>query len=83
MKRYSNETQRYLDDARDVLNRVSNERGLKVKLFDTAIFDRVGMKRAIRKAYRLTSRLNFRVCGRRFKRSFENPICRNKTSFTN
>jgi chromosome partitioning protein len=47
LKRYSNETQRYLDDARDVLNRVSNERGLTVKLFDTAIFDRVGMKRAI------------------------------------
>jgi len=46
-KRYSNETQRYLDDARDVLNRVSTERGLTVKLFDTAIFDRVGMKRAI------------------------------------
>jgi chromosome partitioning protein len=47
LKRYSNETQRYLDDARDVLNRESSARGLTVKLFDTAIFDRVGMKRAI------------------------------------
>lgn len=47
MKRYSNETQRYLDDARDVLSRVSKEKKLKVKLFDSAIFDRVGMKRAI------------------------------------
>lgn len=47
IKRYSNETQRYLDDARDVLNRVSREKELKVKLFDSAIFDKVGMKRAI------------------------------------
>jgi len=47
IKRYSNETQRYLDDARDVLGRVSKEKKLKVRLFDTAIFDRVGMKRAI------------------------------------
>lgn len=46
-KRFSNETQRYLDDANDVLNHVTSELGLKVKLFDTAIFDRVGMKRAI------------------------------------
>jgi len=47
VKRFSNETQRYLDDAADVLARVSKDRGLHVKLFDTAIFDRVGMKRAI------------------------------------
>jgi chromosome partitioning protein len=47
LKRYSNETQRYLDDASYVLNRVSAERGLKVKLFESPIFDRVGMKRAI------------------------------------
>lgn len=46
-KRYSSETQRYLGDAKEVLDRVSTARGLKVKLFDTAIFDRVGMKRAI------------------------------------
>jgi chromosome partitioning protein len=46
-KRYSNETQRYLDDAADVLEHMSVERGLKVRLFDQAIFDRVGMKRAI------------------------------------
>jgi len=47
VKRFSNETQRYLGDAADVLSRVAKERGLHVKLFDTAIFDRVGMKRAI------------------------------------
>jgi chromosome partitioning protein len=46
-KRYSNETQRYLDDTRDILSRVAKAQGLKVKLLDTAIFDRVGMKRAI------------------------------------
>ena len=46
-KRYSNETQRYLDDTAEVLDIVSSNLGLKVKLFDTAIFDRVGMKRAI------------------------------------
>jgi chromosome partitioning protein len=47
LKKYSNETQRYLDDASYVLNQVSKERGLKVKLFESPIFDRVGMKRAI------------------------------------
>ena len=47
VKRFSNETQRYLDDASDVLDRVASSRGLDVRLFDTAIFDRVGMKRAI------------------------------------
>lgn len=47
IKRFSNETQRYLGDAGDVLHHVSEELGLKVKLFDTAIFDRVGIKRAI------------------------------------
>lgn len=47
VKRYSNETQRYLDDADDVLEHVAAEKGLKVRLFNQAIFDRVGMKRAI------------------------------------
>jgi len=47
LKRYSNETQRYLDDAAEVLAHVAKDKGLKVKLFDTAILDRVGMKRAI------------------------------------
>lgn len=46
-KRFSNETQRYLDDARLVLRRVASENGLETRLFDTAIFDKVGMKRAI------------------------------------
>lgn len=47
LKKYSNETQRYFDDAADVLKKVSQERGLKVRLFGSPIFDRVGMKRAI------------------------------------
>jgi len=47
LKKYSNETQRYLDDAAYVLNRVASERGLKVKLFESPIFDKVGMKRAV------------------------------------
>jgi chromosome partitioning protein len=47
VKRFSNETQRYLDDAKFVLNKVATANGLNARLFDTAIFDRVGMKRAI------------------------------------
>ena len=47
VKRFSNETQRYLDDARLVLKRVATANGLQARLFDTAVFDRVGMKRAI------------------------------------
>lgn len=47
LKRFSNETQRYLNDAEDVLRHVESETGLDVRLFETAIFDRVGMKRAI------------------------------------
>jgi chromosome partitioning protein len=47
VKKYSNETQRYLDDAAEVLAHVSGDRGLTVRLFDQAIFDKVGMKRAI------------------------------------
>jgi len=38
---------RYLDDANLVLTRVATEEGLEVRLFDTAIFDYVRMKRAI------------------------------------
>lgn len=47
IKKFSNETQRYLDDAEDVLARIRKEKGLKVKLFKTAIFDKVGLKRAV------------------------------------
>ena len=47
VKRFSNETQRYLNDASEVLDRVAAEVGLKVKLFDSPVFDKVGMKRAI------------------------------------
>jgi chromosome partitioning protein len=46
-KRFSNETQRYLHDARLVLKQVATANGLEARLFDTAIFDKVGMKRAI------------------------------------
>ena len=59
LKRYSNETQRYLGDAADVLSRVSEEQGLKVRLFDTAIFDRVGMKRAIQEGLPTDFRAQF------------------------
>ena len=47
VKRFSNETQRYLNDARDVVNAVVQSQDLKAKLFNTAIFDRTGIKRAI------------------------------------
>ena len=47
VKRFSNETRRYLDDAKLVLSKVATANGLKARLFDTAIFDFVRMKRAI------------------------------------
>lgn len=47
MKRFSNETQRYLGDAAEVLHHASAELGLKVRLLETAVLDRVAMKRAI------------------------------------
>ena len=59
VKLYSNETQRYLDDAKDVLNSVSREVGLKVKLFDTAIYDKVGMKRAIQEGLPIDFQVQF------------------------
>ena len=46
-KKYSNETQRYLDDAKEVVAAASGTNNLKARLFNTAIFDRVGIKRAI------------------------------------
>jgi len=46
-RRYSNETQRYLEDAQDVLNSIAQSQQLKARLFDTTIPDRVGIKRAI------------------------------------
>ena len=61
VKRFSNETQRYLDDAGDVLARVARYRGLHVKLFDTAIFDRVGMKRAIQEGMPADFRSQFQA----------------------
>jgi chromosome partitioning protein len=73
IKRFSNETQRYLDDARDVLNRVSNERGLTVKLFDTAIFDRVGMKRAIQEGMPTDFGVQFQNLWKEIQAFIENP----------
>jgi len=46
-RRYSNETQRYLEDAGDVLTSISKRQELRARLFDTTIPDRVGIKRAI------------------------------------
>jgi len=43
----SNETQRYLEDAEDVLKSITERQQLKAKLFETTIPDRVGIKRAI------------------------------------
>lgn len=59
MKRYSNETQRYLDDASDVLDKVGSKYKLNARLFDTAILDRVGMKRAIQEGMPSESRSQF------------------------
>lgn len=50
LKKYSNETQRYLEDAGDVLDQVHRETGLEVKLFNTAIMEKVGLKRAIQES---------------------------------
>ena len=50
VKQYSNETQRYLDDAADVLDQVNRDTGLEVKLFNTAIMEKVGLKRAIQES---------------------------------
>lgn len=61
VKRYSNETQRYLDDAAEVLQRVAKDQGLHVKLFDTAIFDRVAMKRAIQEGMPADFRAQFQA----------------------
>jgi chromosome partitioning protein len=46
-KQYSNETQRYLDDAGEVVTTVARDNGLNARLLKRAIFDRVGIKRAI------------------------------------
>jgi len=46
-KTYSNETQRYIDDAKEVVEAARAQHGLKAKFLKTAIFDRVGIKRAI------------------------------------
>lgn len=62
-KRFSNETQRYLDDAGEVLERVSGKYNLDVRLFDTAILDRVGMKRAIQEGMPSESRGQFQALG--------------------
>jgi len=62
-KRFSNETQRYLDDAAEVLERVSAQYDLDVRLFNTAVLDRVGMKRAIQEGMPSESRGQFQALG--------------------
>lgn len=62
-KRFSNETQRYLDDADEVLDRVAGQYGLTARLFDTAILERVGMKRAIQEGMPSESRSQFQALG--------------------
>ena len=59
VKRFSNETQRYLDDARDVVNAVVKSQNLKARLFNTAIFDRTGIKRAIQEGMPTDLNLQF------------------------
>jgi len=46
-KKYSNETQRYLDDAHEVVDSVSQNQKLKIKVFDATIPERVAIKRAV------------------------------------
>ena len=62
-KRFSNETQRYLDDAAEVLERVSAKYDLDTRLFDAAVLDRVGMKRAIQEGMPSESRGQFQALG--------------------
>lgn len=62
-KQYSNETQRYLDDADEVLERVCHKYELDATLFKTAILDRVGMKRAIQEGMPSESRGQFQALG--------------------
>jgi chromosome partitioning protein len=42
VKKYSNETQRYLDDVQDVVGDAVKVHNLQARLFNTAIFDRAG-----------------------------------------
>ncbi len=47
IRKYSQETERYLGDARDVVRMAIKKQGLKAKVFETTIPDRVGIKRAV------------------------------------
>lgn len=62
-KQYSNETQRYLDDAAEVLERVSGQYNLDARLFKTAVLDRVAMKRAIQEGMPSESRGQIQALG--------------------
>lgn len=59
VKKYSNETQRYLSDASFALEAVSRKNKLKTRLFDTTIPDRVGVKRAIQEGLDLESQQRY------------------------
>jgi len=47
VRKYSQETERYLGDARDVVRTAIKKQSLKAKVFETTIPDRVGIKRAV------------------------------------
>jgi len=47
LKKYSQETERYLNDAREVVDISVRRQHLRAKVFDTTIPDRVGIKRAV------------------------------------
>ncbi len=60
IKKYSNETQKYLDDAKDVVDFIKRNQGLKAKVLDTAILDRTGMKRAVQEGMPSSFRQDFK-----------------------
>lgn len=47
LRKYSQETQRYLNDSKVVVENAVDQQRLKAKVFDTTIPDRVGIKRAV------------------------------------
>lgn len=58
LKKFSNETQKYLDDAKDAVS-LANQNGMKAKVLETAIPERVGMKRAVQEGMPLEFKQDF------------------------
>lgn len=46
-RRYSQETERYLDDVKEIVKNAATQNKIKAKVFDTTIPERVGIKRAV------------------------------------